>query len=63
MAEQTCGRDVWALEVKSGRERSKPGLDAFRAKYARSRPLVVGAGGLPLEEFLAADPAALLRSL
>ncbi len=57
------GRDVWAVEVKSGRERSKAGLEAFRARHPRSRPLLVGAGGIALEEFLAADPAALLRSL
>ena len=57
------GRDLWAVEVKSGRERSKAGLEAFRARHPRSRQLLVGGGGLALEEFLAADPAALLRSL
>lgn len=55
------GRTVWAVEVKSGRERTTRGLDAFRARHPRAHTLLVGPGGLPLEEFFASEPAQLLR--
>lgn len=46
-----------ALEVTSGRRKdSLPGLDAFGRKYRNARPLLVGAQGIPLEEFLANPP-------
>ncbi len=40
-----------AVEVKSGRPRRTPGLTAFLAKYPDARPLIVGSGGVSLEEF------------
>lgn len=41
---------LFALEVKSGRQRGDAsGLDAFRRAFAQARPLVIGAGGLPLD--------------
>jgi uncharacterized protein len=47
------GRSVTAIEVTSGaRKRALPGLDAFRTRYIRARPLLVGGQGIPLEEFL-----------
>ena len=55
------GRGVWAIEVKSGRQRSALGLEMFRKRHAKSRTLLVGPGGLTLEEFFLADPAELLR--
>lgn len=57
------GRQVWAVEVKSGRERSRAGLAAFRAKHPKARELLVGTGGLDLEEFFTTDPDELFRSL
>ncbi len=50
------GRDVVAIEVKSGRPAKPAGLDAFRRACPRARQLVVGGGGLSLEEFFAASP-------
>lgn len=47
------GKDVWVLEVKSGRPGRISGLAAFRARYPKARALVVGSGGIPLEEFFA----------
>lgn len=42
-----------AIEVKSGRARdSLPGLDAFVSAFGESRRLLVGAGGIDVEEFL-----------
>lgn len=52
----TAGRHVWALEVKSGRPGPRHGLDAFRARYPAARALVVGSGGIPLEEFFSSAP-------
>jgi predicted AAA+ superfamily ATPase len=54
------GRDAFAIEVKSGRFDKASGLDAFRRAYPRSRPLVVGSGGIPLEELFATAPTAFL---
>ena len=50
------GRTVWGLEVKSGRPRPVSGLLAFRRTYPKTRTLIIGAEGIPLEDFLGADP-------
>lgn len=50
------GRTVWGLEVKSGRPGSLSGLALFRQAYPQARLLLIGAEGIPLEEFLGADP-------
>lgn len=48
------GRRVVAVEVKSGRSpQSLPGMAAFEAAFEPDRTLLVGAGGIPMEEFLA----------
>jgi predicted AAA+ superfamily ATPase len=47
------GKVVTAIEVKSGRSRdSFPGLSAFGAAVPKSRKLIVGSDGVPVEEFL-----------
>ncbi len=49
------GRTVTAIEVKSGRgSDTQPGLAAFSAAFKPRRKLLVGADGIPLEEFLGA---------
>lgn len=41
-----------ALEVKSGTSRpTHPGMAEFRKRYPKSRPLLIGTGGISLEEF------------
>ena len=46
------GQDLFALEVKSGRQRGNvSGLDAFRVTYPKARPLVIGTGGLALQDW------------
>jgi len=45
------GQDVWAIEVKSGRSGRKAGLEYFKKQYPKARILIVGAEGIPLEEF------------
>jgi hypothetical protein len=48
-----AGRAVTAIEVKSGRARDAfPGLAAFAETVPRARTLIVGPGGIAIEEFL-----------
>ena len=47
------GSKAVAIEVKSGRRgRPAPGLEEFKRRFRPQRTLVVGSGGMPLEEFL-----------
>jgi hypothetical protein len=49
------GRTVTAIEVKSGRAQDTlPGLQAFSAAFEPTRKLLLGADGIPIEEFLGA---------
>jgi predicted AAA+ superfamily ATPase len=45
------GKDIWAIEVKSGGTGDAKGLERFRAKYPEARTLMIGGPGIPLEEF------------
>jgi predicted AAA+ superfamily ATPase len=48
-----------AIEVKSGRRRtSLSGLERIRKKHKNLQPLLVGSGGIPLQDFLAKSPLA-----
>ena len=49
------GRDIWAIEVKSGRSGKTSGLTRFRDRYPQARALLVGAQGIPLETFFNRD--------
>lgn len=51
------GRDIWALEVKSGRSGKASGLNRFLAHYPKARPLLVGMQGIPLDSFFSRDAA------
>ncbi len=56
------GGRVVALEVKSGRRAdSLPGMAAFSGEFKPTRKLLVGADGVPVEEFLAKPVADWLR--
>lgn len=47
-------KDLVAIEVKSGRRREAlPGMEAFMKDNPSTRPLLIGADGIELEEFLA----------
>jgi predicted AAA+ superfamily ATPase len=49
------GREVVAIEVKSGRRKeSLSGMDAFSKAFRPKRKLLVGSQGIPVEEFLRA---------
>ena len=52
------GNRLLAIEVKSGRKASAlPGLKKFMATFPSAKPLVVGTGGVSIEEFLLTAPA------
>jgi len=51
------GRDVVAIEVKTGRRRaSLPGIEAFSREFPVKRKLLAGAQGIPLQDFLRTPP-------
>jgi predicted AAA+ superfamily ATPase len=52
---------VVGFEVKSGSPGKKSGLAAFTRKHPAARTLIVGAGGVPLEEFFTTDPRSWLE--
>lgn len=47
----TSGRETWAIEVKSGLPGKLSGITAFRKRYPKSKVLIIGSTGIPLEEF------------
>lgn len=52
------GERLTAIEVKSGDRRDAlSGLAAFKSQHPDARPLLVGADGIPLDEFLLTPPA------
>ncbi|MBI5755395.1 MAG: ATP-binding protein [Nitrospirae bacterium] len=51
----TRGAESWAIEVKSGRAGKLYGMDHFRRKYKDAKTLIVGTGGIPLEQFFMSD--------
>lgn len=53
-------RECIAIEVKSGRRTAGDGLRTFRQKFNPAQTLVVGGGGIPLEEFLCCNLSLLL---
>lgn len=48
-----AGHKLIAIEVKSGRRRDTlPGLKAFMNIYRKTKPLLIGGDGIPVEDFL-----------
>lgn len=47
----TLGAQIWALEVKSGLPGKLTGINCFKKKYPAAQSLVIGSGGIPLEDF------------
>ena len=51
------GKDVVAIEVKSGRGRDTlQGIEAFSKEFPATRKLLVGSDGIPLDRFLSTPP-------
>lgn len=57
-----AGYQVVALEIKSGRPGRVSGLSAFRKAFPESKAFIVGANGIPLEDFSRSSPHDLLLS-
>lgn len=55
------GKSQWAIEVKSARPGSATGLAAFCRRYPGTQPLIVGSGGMALDDFFAHDPISLFE--
>lgn len=52
------GQTLVAVEVKSGRKKSSyPGIEKFSREFPVKKKLLVGRGGLPIDQFLQLDPA------
>ena len=49
------GNQMVAIEVKSGRRTNNEGLGEFKKRFKPDYSLVVGSGGVPIEEFLGWD--------
>jgi hypothetical protein len=49
-------QEPMAIEVKTGQSRGTPGTVAFTHTHRGSRSLIVGAGGIPVEDFLSTHP-------
>lgn len=46
---------LWAIEVKSGEKKGKfSGMDSFKKSFPQCKLLLVGKGGIPIDEFLKA---------
>jgi uncharacterized protein len=55
------GNSLTAIEVKSGAQKtSAPGIDTFSRGFPVSRKFLIGAQGMPLEEFFDLDPQSLM---
>lgn len=48
------------IEVKSGRRSANRGMTIFAEKFNPQKVIVVGTGGISLDEFLSMNPADLL---
>jgi hypothetical protein len=53
-------RRLLAIEVKSSRPQVSSGLPAFCSRWPETKSLLIGQGGIPLEEFFTADLPRLL---
>ncbi len=51
----TRGPKAWAIEVKGGRTGKLTGIGHFRRIYPEANTLLVGEGGIPLEQFFKSD--------
>ncbi len=49
-------KQTWALEVKSGKSSTMKGMTKFCELYPETHPLVIGSGGMGLEDFFSCIP-------
>ena len=51
------GKEIWAIEVKSGTSGDAKGLERFRDTYPEAKTLMISGPGIPLEEFFSVPAA------
>jgi hypothetical protein len=44
-------KQLWGIEVKSGKPKSIKGLSAFSKEYPDAKTMIIGTDGIPLEDF------------
>lgn len=49
-------RNLWAIEVKSGKSSNPKGLAAFCSLYSDAKPLTIGPQGMAFDEFFRTNP-------
>ena len=49
-------RDLWAIEVKSGKSSTNKGMEKFCKTYKEAKPLIIGTGGIEIEDFFTLRP-------
>ncbi len=52
----SAGKKMTGIEIKSGRPGRLSGMESFRRRFPAARTLLVGSGGISLEEFFHANP-------
>jgi uncharacterized protein len=57
----SSGRNILAIEVKSGKRQTKRGLEKFKKSFSGARAFTVGEGGIPWQDFLLTDPQKLFK--
>jgi len=50
-------KTTWAIEVKSGKTQAMKGITKFCDLYPEIKPLVIGPGGMELEDFFNSQPS------
>lgn len=56
----TRGDQIFALEVTTTESHSRAGLEAFKARVPNAHTIIVGPGGVPLDDFLSTPPETFL---
>jgi len=49
-------KQIWGIEVKSGRPSNPKGVSGFLNMYPEARTMIVGSEGVPLDEFFRSNP-------
>lgn len=52
----TTGKNIFAIEVKSGRTGKLSGIERFKERYKDAKAIVIGTYGIPFENFFSIDP-------
>ena len=57
----TNGKKLWAIEVKSGEMNKIKGLQLFNKRFPNAQSIIIGTGGMSLEEFFSTDPSEIFK--